>query len=258
MTLEVEDLRIAATGSGRELVKGVGFRLERGRVLALIGASGSGKSLTCLGLQDTLPPGAIRTAGRVRVDGREMPGAALRGRVVATILQAPRSAFNPVLTLRAHARETLAAAGASSRAPGDAEARIRAAMADVGLADPGLLDLHPFRLSGGMLQRAMIALALLSGAPFLVADEPTTDLDLPAQAAVLDLLDGLVRRRGLGILIVTHDMAVAARLADEVAVMEAGRIVETGAVEALFDRPAHACTQALLAAHVALYAGAMR
>jgi len=254
MSLEVEDLRIAATGSGRELVRGVGFRLERGRVLALVGTSGSGKSLTCLGLQDTLPPGAVRTGGRVRLDGREMPGIALRGRIVATILQAPRSAFNPVRTMRAHARETLVATGAV----GDAETKIRAAMAEVGLADPAILGLHSFQMSGGMLQRAMIALALLSGAPFLIADEPTSDLDLPAQAAILDLLENLVRRRGLGILIVTHDLGVAARLADEVAVMEAGRIVETGDVEALFDRPAHACTQGLLAAHVALYAGAVR
>jgi len=251
MTLDLENLRVAATGSGQELVRGVGFRLARGRVLALVGASGSGKSLTCLGLQDALPPGALRTGGAVRFDGREMSGAELRGRVVATILQAPRSAFNPVRTMRAHARETLAALGVA----GDAEAQIRAAMAEVGLTDPAILDLHPFQMSGGMLQRAMIALALLSGAPFLIADEPTTDLDLPAQAAILDLLEGLVRRRGLGILLVTHDMAVVARLADEVAVMEAGRIVETGDVEALFDRPAHACTQALLAAHVALYAG---
>jgi len=114
-------------------------------------------------------------------------------------------------------------------------------------------DLYPFQMSGGMLQRAMIALALLSHAPFLVADEPTTDLDLVAQARILDLLAGLVRARGLGLLIVTHDLGVVARLADRVAVMEAGRIVETGPAAALFAAPREPATRALLAAHRALH-----
>ena len=112
---------------------------------------------------------------------------------------------------------------------------------------------YPFTFSGGMLQRAMIALALLSRAPFLVADEPTTDLDLVAQARVLDLLAGLVRERGLGLLIVTHDLGVVARLADQVAVMEEGRIVETNTAAALFAHPSHLATRALLAAHRALH-----
>jgi nickel transport system ATP-binding protein len=128
------------------------------------------------------------------------------------------------------------------------------ALAEVGLGDdPRVPDLYPFQMSGGMLQRAMIALALLSRAPFLVADEPTTDLDLVAQARVLDLLARLVRERGLGLLIVTHDLGVVARLADRVAVMEEGRIVETNTAAALFAHPSHPATRALLAAHRALH-----
>lgn len=252
-TLAVESLDIVAQRGGRQrpIVSGLSFTLEAGRVHALVGASGSGKSATCLGMQDALPPGLRRLGGRVRVDGRPIPFAALRGRVIATVLQNPRTAFNPILSMRQHGREVLAVAGRGGRM---SDGLIADAFGEVGLDDPDrILGLFPFQMSGGMLQRAMIALAVLSDAPFLIADEPTTDLDLLAQARILDLLEDLVRRRGIGILLVTHDMSVVARLADEAAVMQDGRIVEANGAEALFASPTHPATRALLAAHRALY-----
>lgn len=252
--LSVETWRRVDTWRGAEpvpLVRDATLELHKGEVLALVGVSGSGKSLACAALLDVLPPGTRRGGGRVLLDGAEVAPAALRGRAVASVLQAPRTAFNPLRTIGDHAGETLAVAGSRGRAGREA---MRGALAAVGLGDdPRVPDLYPFHMSGGMLQRAMIALALLSGAPFLIADEPTTDLDLVAQARILDLLAGLVRDRGLGLLIVTHDLGVVARLADRVAVMEAGRIVETAPAAKLFAHPAEPATRALLAAHHALH-----
>lgn len=251
--LTIEGLRLAARRHGApvELVRGIDLDIPSGAVTALVGASGCGKSLTCLGIQDCLPPGVTRIAGGVAVDGQVKTGLELRGRLVATVMQNPRSAFNPVLSMRAHARETLKAAG---RLGGDADQRIFAAFAEAGLDEPArVLALYPFQMSGGMLQRVMIALALLSEAPFLIADEPTTDLDLVLQAHVLDLIARLVERRGLGVLLITHDMGVVARAARSVAVMERGQIVERGDVRDIFEKPRQAATQALVAAHLALY-----
>lgn len=236
----------------RALVEGVELELVAGEVLALVGASGSGKSLTCAAALGVLPPGTWReNGGAVTVDGVPYPPEALRGRLVATILQNPRSAFNPLRTIGQHAAETLHATGTP---PMRHEAIAQDALEAAGLEDAQrVLALHPFEMSGGMLQRAMIALALMSGAPFLFADEPTTDLDLVIQREILDLLERLTRERGLGILLVTHDMGVVARLADRVAVMDAGRVVETGDVEAIFHRPVHGVTRRLVDAHLSLY-----
>ena len=251
--LTIEGLRLAARRHGApvELVRGIDLSVPAGQVTALVGASGCGKSLTCLGIQDCLPPGVTHIAGSVAVDGQVKTGAELRGRLVATVMQNPRSAFNPVRSMRAHALETLKAAG---HLGADADQRILAAFAEAGLDEPArILALYPFQMSGGMLQRAMIALALLSEAPFLIADEPTTDLDLVLQAHVLDLIARLVETRGLGVLLITHDMGVVARTARNVAVMESGQIVERGDVRDIFARPRHAATKALVAAHLALY-----
>ncbi|MCF3934084.1 ATP-binding cassette domain-containing protein [Acuticoccus sp. M5D2P5] len=242
-------------GTTTRLVDGVSLSLAAGEVLALVGASGSGKSLTCAASLDVLPPGTRRTTGTVAIDDRETGFAALRGRLVASIMQNPRSAFNPVRTMRDHAIETFHALGI-----GRSEWRplMEASMKEAGLDDPaGLLGLHPFEMSGGMLQRMMIALALASRAPFLFADEPTTDLDLIVQRDILDLLDRLREQRRLGILIVTHDMGVVARLADRVAVMESGRICETGPVRQIFERPAAPTTRRLVEAHLSLYGKAL-
>lgn len=245
--LSIEDLAVA-TGSGRPLVRGVSLTLRAGRILALLGESGCGKSLSLLGALDALPPGLRRMSGVVALDGRPCAGRELRGGIVATVLQNPREAFNPLLTLRAHALETLEVRKA------EADARLASALAEVGLDDPAVPGLLPGEMSGGMLQRAMIALALIREAPFLIADEPTTDLDPVARARLMDLLAGLRARRGLGMLLVTHDLGVAARLADEVAVMQGGRIVETAPTARLFAAPAHRHTRDLLAAHAMLCA----
>lgn len=252
-TLTIDGLRLETRRDGVPvvLVDGIDIVLNKGEILALVGASGSGKSLTCLGLQDALPPGVRKSAGRVLVDGRATPASELRGRIVATILQAPRSAFNPLLTMRDHMLETLRVAGVRGDA---AERQMRDAVAAVGLADEhGLGGLYPFQMSGGMLQRVMIALAVLSGARFLVADEPTTDLDTVAQARILDLIESLVARRGMGCLIVTHDIGVVARLAGRMAVMADGRIVEHGPTETLFAEPRHRVTKRLIETHLSLY-----
>lgn len=252
-TLAIDAMTVETAGGGerRVPVDGVSLALRTGEVLALVGASGSGKSLTCAASLGVLPPGARRAGGTVTLDGRQCAPAALRGRQVAMIMQNPRSAFNPVRTMRDHARESLRALGVPRH---EREARITRAMADAGLPEPRrILALHPFEMSGGMLQRMMIALALAGGAPFLFADEPTTDLDPIMQREILDILDRLRRRRPLGILLVTHDMGVVARLADRVAVMDAGRIVETAPVRDIFHRPAHAATRRLVDAHLSLY-----
>lgn len=241
MELEIRNLTLV-NRDGARLVDDLSLTLMPGRVTALIGASASGKSLTAMAVQGITPPGIRRLSGQVLVGGAP----AQRGRDVATIMQNPRTAFNPVRTIRAHAVET-------ARATGVDPAGFAPLLAEVGLDDPTLPDLYPFQLSGGMLQRVMIALALFSGAPFLIADEPTTDLDLVVQAQVLDLIARLARDRGLGILFITHDMGVIARLARTAHVMDAGRIVEEGPVARIFDAPAHAATRALVAAHLALY-----
>ena len=242
--IQLEQISLAAD---RPLVSDVSFTLRRGQVLALLGSSGCGKSLTCAAALGLLPPGVRQTAGRVLLDGIPVHGEQLRGATIATIMQNPRSAFNPLQT--AHARETCRAAGRETN-----DAVLLAAMEEVGLDNPrALLKRYPFEMSGGMLQRMMVALALLSRAPFIIADEPTTDLDAIAQARILDLLADIVARRGLGLLLVTHDMGVVARLAHHVTVMENGRLVEHCDVNTLFSAPRHPLSQRLLAAHLALY-----
>lgn len=251
--LAIETLTVETKRDGKivKLVDNVSFTLDRGEVLALVGPSGSGKSLTCAAALDVLPPGTWRQAGTVFLDSRAVSPSSLRGRDIATILQNPRNAFNPVRTMRDHAYETLRAIGAD---PSDWQAAVKAAMKAAGLHDTDrILSLHAFEMSGGMLQRMMIALALTSRAPFLFADEPTTDLDLIVQREILDLIERLKAERGLGVLLVTHDMGVVARLADRVAVIESGRIVEAGPVMELFQRPAHHTTRQLIDAHLSLY-----
>jgi len=243
------ELRNMVIEADKPLVKGVSLTLTRGRVLALVGGSGSGKSLTCAAALGVLPAGVRQTAGQVLADGTLMSPRTLRGKTVATIMQNPRSAFNPLHSMATHARETCLAVGK----PAD-NAVLIAALRAVGLEDAHrVLTLYPFEMSGGMLQRMMIAMAVLCDAPFIVADEPTTDLDAVAQARILDLLDSIMQTRAPGMLLVTHDMGVVARLADEVAVMDDGVIVEQGDVETVFHMPQHRVTRNLVAAHLALY-----
>lgn len=252
--LAVSGLRLGLRGQGDDLVGPLDFRVRRGRVLGLVGPSGCGKSLTCRALLGLLPPGVEPRGGVFRLGGEECPAppATWRGRRLAVVFQNPAGCFDPVFTVASHFRETLAAHGQD---PASCADKVHAGLREVGFDDPrAILDHYPFQLSGGMLQRAMIALALLLDPPFLLADEPTTDLDLVSQARVLDLLAGLCRTRNLGILLVTHDLSVVARLADDMAVMHQGRIVERGEVGEVFAAAAHPFSRSLLAAHRRLYA----
>ncbi|BFR47281.1 ABC transporter ATP-binding protein [Nitratidesulfovibrio sp. HK-II] len=255
--------RSGVTDAAPPLVGPVDLTVERGQVVCLVGPSGCGKSLTCMALLGMLPEGVVRAAGSIRVAGQAVDGAPperlrlLRGRNAAYVLQNPASCFDPVFTIGAHFQETLAA-HLPDAATGDSRTGWRkaalSALREVGFADAdAILRHYPFQMSGGMLQRVMIALALMLDVELLIADEPTTDLDLPSQALVLDLLDQVRRTRNTAILLVTHDLSVAARMADHMAVMRHGRVVEQGDARALFAAPRHPYTQALLAAHHRLY-----
>ncbi|HNR98294.1 MAG TPA: ABC transporter ATP-binding protein [Planctomycetota bacterium] len=252
--LEVRDLRTEfATEDGVvRAVDGVSFAVDGGRAFGLVGESGCGKSVTALSLLRLVPdpPGRI-TGGRVLWKGRDllalpagaMPG--IRGREIAMIFQDPHASLNPVMTVERQMREVIA------RRFGErgAAARRRALdmLARVDIADPALrLASYPHELSGGMQQRIMIAMALLCAPGLLIADEPTTALDVTIQAQILGLIRTLQHETGAGVLFITHDMAVIAEVCDEVAVMYAGRIVEHGAVAELFARPRHPYTRGLL------------
>lgn len=250
--LIVENLRLGTEKNGQllELVHGISLEIERGQILALIGSSGSGKSLTCAGLQGVLPAGIQHMGGRSLIQNGEQQHPVRPGRDVATIMQHPRSAFDPLMTMRAHAQET---ARFASRPRKLSEEELRNYLAEAGLNDARVPDLYPFEMSGGMLQRAMVAMALISETPFILADEPTTAMDLVVQIKVLDMLKQVSMARNIGMLFVTHDMGVVARMATDVAVMDKGHIVEVGTVHRIFDAPQHERTRALVQAHLALY-----
>ncbi|NLT06336.1 MAG: ABC transporter ATP-binding protein [Solirubrobacterales bacterium] len=254
--LEVRDLAVrfaAEEGPPVEAVRGISLEVAPGEVLALVGESGCGKSVTALALTGLLGGGAARVAGSARLAGRELIGAgddelrAIRGAEVAMVFQDPLSSLNPVLRVGDQIAEQIRAHGPAGRE----EARARAAelLDQVGVT-PGAerARAYPHELSGGMRQRAMIAMALSCSPRLLIADEPTTALDATVQAQVLALIGELRDATGAGVLLITHDFGVVAELADRVAVMRAGRIVEQGGVEEVFDRPADGYTRRLLAA----------
>src|SRR5215831_4935992 len=232
-------------------VDGVSFTVARGEVLGLVGESGSGKTVTgfsILGLID--PPGRI-VGGSIRLDGEELVGApaerlrAHRGRDVAMIFQDPMMTLNPVLRIDTQMIEAITAHETVSQ--GAARARARAALDAVGIASADeRLRAYPHQLSGGMRQRVAIAIALLHKPQLLIADEPTTALDVTIQAQILSEVQSLCADSGTALIWITHDLAVVAGLADRVAVMYAGRIVEQGPVDAVFARPLHPYTRGLI------------
>ncbi|MCM2972451.1 ATP-binding cassette domain-containing protein [Larsenimonas suaedae] len=224
----------------RPLVQEVSLSVPPARLVTLVGQSGSGKSLTASALAGTHLPGLRYSGGEVR------SGAGVR---LAHVLQNPRTAFNALMTMEAHALETLATLGVRGAT---AQPRVDEALTQVGLALE-VKPLYPFELSGGMLQRMMIAIALLRKASFVIADEPTSDLDPRAQHRILTLLSELVHHHRLGVLLITHDLGVVAAFADEVHVMAEGRLVESTTPELLFERPQSAAASDLLSAHRALY-----
>ncbi len=234
-------------------VDGVSFDLRRGETLGLVGESGSGKTLTALMLMRLLePPLAALPKGEVLLDGTDLMAldekrmSALRGRTVSMVFQEPMTSLNPVMTVGRQIAEPLVRhLGLSSR---EAAARAEEMLRLVHIPDPArVARAYPHLLSGGMRQRAMIAIALACRPAVLVADEPTTALDVTVQAQILELLAELQREMGSAILLITHDLAVIAETAHRVAVMYAGRIVEEAPVAALFAAPRHPYTRGLLA-----------
>jgi peptide/nickel transport system ATP-binding protein len=251
--LQADDLTIdIPTALGvLNAVGGVSFSLERGETLAIVGESGSGKSLTSLALMDLLPRRAIRRAQTLRFDGIDLLTVSerrkedLRGDRMAMIFQEPMTALNPAYTVGNQLMETLR----RHRRVSSREARDRAVhlLEKVGItAAATRLHQYPHQLSGGLRQRVMIAMALMCGPDLIIADEPTTALDVTIQAQILRLLRDLQSEFGMAIILVTHDLGVVARTADRVAVMYAGRLVETGPVETVFARPSHPYTRGLL------------
>ncbi len=255
--LSVTDLRVAfrAPGGAVPAVKGVSFAIAKGETLALVGESGSGKSVTALSILQLLPyPMAHHPAGSsIRFNGVEMIGAdertlrGVRGNRVAMIFQEPMTSLNPLHSIERQINETLFLhKGLSTSA---ARARTLELLRLVGLPDPEKrLSAYPHELSGGQRQRVMIAMALANEPDLLIADEPTTALDVTIQAQILELLKDLQRRFGMALLLITHDLGVVRKMADRVCVMNGGEIVEQAAVADLFIRPQHPYTQKLLSA----------
>ncbi|WP_187430578.1 putative ABC transporter ATP-binding protein YejF [Roseobacter fucihabitans] len=252
--LEVKDLRVSFRQDGAltEAVKGVSFFVERGETVALVGESGSGKSVSALSTVSLLGDSAEVT-GSVTYDGQQMIGAdetrlrKVRGNDISFIFQEPMTSLNPLHTIEKQLGESLALhqglAGAAARA------RILELLEQVGIQDAeSRIGSYPHQLSGGQRQRVMIAMALANEPDVLIADEPTTALDVTIQAQILDLLKDLKDRLGMGLLFITHDLGIVRRIADRVCVMQKGEIVETGSTREIFDNPQHPYTKKLLGA----------
>jgi peptide/nickel transport system ATP-binding protein len=256
--LQVEDLGIRF-GSA-EPVSGLGLQLQAGQTLALVGESGSGKSLTALALMRLLPRTARIASGQVLFGGRDLLALdepamrRVRGRELAMVFQEPMTSLNPVHTIGRQIAEVLRLhEGLDART---ARKRAVELLDLVRIPDAARrVDDHPHQLSGGMRQRVMIAIAIACRPKLLIADEPTTALDVTIQAQVLDLLDSLRRDLGMGLLLITHDLGLVAQWADEVVVMYAGRAVEQAAPQPLFDAPLHPYTRGLLGASPRLHPG---
>ena len=247
--LEIEDLAVSFGRTGA--VRGTSFTVERGETLSVVGESGCGKSVTALAVMNLLARGARRTARAMRFQGEDLRSlsdsgmARLRGNDMAMIFQEPMTSLNPAYTVGSQMTEVLRRhKGTPQRLAIDRAADL---LARVGITAPGLrLGQFPHQLSGGLRQRVMIAMALMCEPKLLIADEPTTALDVTVQAQILRLLAQLQRDLGLGMLLITHDLGIVARVAHKVAVMYAGKVVENAATAELFASPRHPYTQGLL------------
>ena len=259
--LEVRNLvvEVPVGGGCAPAVNGVSFELSAGEAVAVVGESGCGKTLTGRALLGLAPDGA-GVRGSIRLRGRELSGSSeeewrrIRGAEIALVFQEPGAAFDPVVTVGSQIVEALRAHRGLDRRSARALARER--LREVGFPDPDRgMNEYPHRLSGGLKQRAFLAMALASNPSVLVADEPTTALDATVAAQVLELTDRLREKRGLALLLISHDLGVVARHADRVLVMYAGRIVEEAPTGALFRAPKHPYTRGLLASRPRLLAG---
>ena len=251
--VEIEDLRIQFTGEREDarVVNGVSFCIEEGEVLGMVGESGSGKTMTSLAMLDLLPGGSRVTGGSVWLEGEDIFGSPpdrvrrIRGGTVAMIFQEPSTALNPVMSVGDQIIECIRVHTPATRT--DSRRRAIELLGEVGIPEPGQrFKSYPHQLSGGMRQRVMIAMALAGRPKLLIADEPTTALDVTVQAQILDLLRDLQREYNLAILLVTHDLGVVTEIADRVLIMYAGRIVEQGAAEEIFREARHPYTLGML------------
>ena len=257
--LQIQDLNVAFSQDGRQVdaVRGVSFEVARGEVVALVGESGSGKSVTAMSSVALLGANA-KVTGSIRYNGQQMVGATadllqqVRGNEISFIFQEPMTSLNPLHTIEKQLRESIELHHdpRQSLTGAEIEARIIALLERVGLPDPASrLGAYPHQLSGGQRQRVMIAMALANGPELLIADEPTTALDVTIQAQILDLLMLLKQQDGMGMLFITHDLGIVRQIADRVCVMQDGEIVETGPTKDIFNAPQHSYTQKLLNAH---------
>jgi microcin C transport system ATP-binding protein len=252
--LDVRNLCVAFRQGGRETraVDDVSFSVQRGKTLALVGESGSGKSISALSIVRLLPPGA-HVSGEANFDGRNMMTVdsatlrAIRGARITMVFQEPMTSLNPLQTIEKQIAEILELHGLN-----DAHARrdrVVELLTEVGIPNPAArLGAYPHQLSGGQRQRVMIAMALANKPDLLIADEPTTALDVTVQAQILALLERLQQTYGMAMLFITHDLGLVRRFADTVCVMQKGKVVESGDVETVFSAPSHSYTRALLSA----------
>ncbi len=252
--LRLQDLEVRfPAGNGRELraADGVSLEIAPGRVLGLVGESGCGKTVTGLSIARLLPPEpACRLAGCILFRGRDLMQAsareltAIRGKDITYVFQEPQVSFNPVMTVGSQIAEAV-----RLHLPGekDVRGRVVGALREVGIADPERrANAYPHEMSGGMLQRAMIAMAIVCRPALVIADEPTTALDVTVQAQILDLLGAVCRDHALSLLLISHDLGVIHALAHRVCVMYAGQVVEEASRDELFEQPLHPYTQGLL------------
>ena len=249
--LEVRDLSV--TIGALQPLDGISFALDKGSILGLVGESGSGKSLTAMALMGLLHLiGGRVSGGSVRFDGNELVGLAeepyraLRGRRIALITQNPMTSLDPMLRVGAQIDQVgILHQGLSA---GDARARSIALLTQLRIPDAATVhQQYPHQMSGGMKQRVVIAMALAGDPELIIADEPTTALDVTIQAQIIQILVDLVRQRGLALVLITHDMGVVAQACDQVVVLYAGRVCEGSGVDTIFAQPAHPYTQALIA-----------
>ena len=249
--LRVENLTVVpAANPSRRLVNKASFTLSAGRTTCIVGESGSGKSLTALSVMGLLPPALQQLSGNIIFQGNSLAGLSnaemcdVRGKRIGMIFQEPMTSLNPVLTVGYQIGETLVVhLGLSGKV---LQARIAGLLERVGIP-PQRAGSYPDELSGGQRQRVMLAMSIACEPAMLIADEPTTALDVTVQAQILDLLDELKQRMNMGMLFITHDFGVVADIADDVAVMFRGEIVEMGSVRDVLEKPQHPYTQALLA-----------
>ncbi len=233
----------------QKLLQEITLTVNTGEIVALLGSSGSGKSLTCSGIMDVTPKGVVKVRGDVYFNDRLLNMEHERGRLVSIIMQNPSNAFNPLYTMKSHMKEVLKVRGCKYDHIDTIQSLIEA-----GISEPErVLELYPFQMSGGMLQRVMIAMALLSDSKFILADEPTTDLDLIVQEGILRTIKELVAKKEMGILMVTHDLGVIAKIADKVVVIDKGILVEEATITDFFNSPKHAVSRSLIDAHLSLY-----